>query len=424
MNTERMILGSDCIYNGDSEVTGLNRNVLVVGGTGSGKTVSFVEPALMESLRVTRPNNKIVILTKRTLADKYIPLYKAAGFKVYDLDFSNPERGNCCYDPLVYIKSEEDIAENSRAIIMNNDRKERSNADPFWDESAEQLLSALTAGTMMIKDKPTWADVLDLHYSLKIEESGCGITTSLDSMFRKIEEAACDCYAITCWRTFIEAATKTARSIYVSMNPALRAYTTSIRNSMRTKPSVDFRKFVKEKSILFITTSPVKRALHGLANVFVSQAISELFSIAEETETGILPTLVDIIFDDFATGAKVSEMPEKLSICRAKGIAFLGILLQSEAQLKRMYGEAESIEIIDNCDSYVFFGGNDYDTAKSLSLKVNVPLDEVLYLPIGQIIVFRRGQRPVFSTRFNTFEDEFYQNITKGEKTDQRLREC
>lgn len=416
MSAERMILGNNCIFNGDPKVTGLNRNVLVVGGTGSGKTVSFVEPALMESLRVKNPNNKVVILTKRDLADKYIPLYKAAGFRVYDLDFSNPERGNCCYNPLAYIKSEEDIAENSRAIVMSNERKEHSNADPFWDDSSEQLLSAETAGTMMIKDDPTWADVLDLHFSLKIEESGCGITTSLDPMFRKIEKAAPDCYAITCWRTFKEAAPKTAKSIYVSMNPTLRAHTTSIRNSIRTKPSVDFNKFAKEKSILFITTSPVKKALHGLANIFVSQAISELFTIADETETGTLLIPVDIIFDDFATGAKVSEMTEKLSICRAKGIAFLGILLQSESQLKRMYGEAESIEIIDNCDSYVFFGGNNYDTARSLSLKLNVPLDEILYLPVGQIVVFRRGQRPVFSTRYDTFNDEFYQKITQAQK--------
>ena len=241
-NTERMILGNNCIYSGDSKQTGLNRNVLIVGGTGSGKTVSFVEPALMEALRVSRPNNKIVVLTKRDLAEKYMPIYQAAGFKVYDLDFSNPDRGNCCYDPLVYIKSEEDIADNSRANVMSNERKEHSTADPFWDDSSEQLLSAETAGTMMIKDNPTWADVLDLHFSLKIEESGCGITTSLDPMFRKIEKAAPDCYAITCWRTFKEAAPKTAKSIYVSMNPTLRAYTTSIRNSMRTKPSVDFNK--------------------------------------------------------------------------------------------------------------------------------------------------------------------------------------
>lgn len=426
MITERMILGNNCIYNGDPKLTGLNRNVLIVGGSGSGKTVSFVEPALMEPLKVKKPNNKIVILTKRDIPDKYIHLYKAAGFNTYDLDFYNPERGNCCNDPLTYIRSEEDISDLAHSIIMANERKEHSTADPFWDDSSKQLLAAEIAATLMTKDKPTFADVLDLHFSLKIEESGCGITTSLDPMFRKIEKAAPDCYAITCWRTFKEAAPKTAKSIYVSMNPTLRAYTTSIRNSMRTKPSVDFNKFASEKSILFITTSPVKKALHGLANIFVSLAISELFTIADEAETGTLPIPVDIIFDDFATGAKVSEMPEKLSICRAKGIAFLGILLQSESQLKRMYSEAESIEIIDNCDSYVFFGGNNYETARSLSLKLNVPLDEILYLPVGQIVVFRRGQRPVFSTRFDTFNDEFYQKITQDQekkKSDQRSKE-
>lgn len=426
MSTERMILGNNCIYNGDPKLTGLNRNVLIVGGTCSGKTVSFVEPALMEPLKVKKPNNKIVILTKRDIPDKYIHLYKAAGFNTYDLDFSNPERGNCCNDPLTYIRSEEDISDLAHSIVMTNERKEHSTADPFWDDSSEQLLAAEIAATLMTKDKPTFADVLDLHFSLKIEESGCGITTSLDPMFRKIEKAASDCYAITCWRTFKEAAPKTAKSIYVSMNPTLRAYTTSIRNSMRTKPPVDFNKFASEKSILFITTSPVKKALHGLANIFVSQAISELFTIADESETGTLPIPVDIIFDDFATGAKVSEMPEKLSICRAKGIAFLGILLQSESQLKRMYGEAEAIEIIDNCDSYVFFGGNNYETARSLSLKLNVPLDEILYLPVGKIVVFRRGQRPVFSTRFDTFNDEFYKKITQAyetKKTDQRSKE-
>lgn len=126
MSTERMILGNKCIFSGNPKETGLNRNVLVVGDTGTGKTVSFMEPALIEPLRVKRPNNKIVILTKRDLANKYIPLYQAKGFSVYDLDFSNPEKGNCCYDPLVYGKSEEDISDLARSVVMANERKEHS----------------------------------------------------------------------------------------------------------------------------------------------------------------------------------------------------------------------------------------------------------------------------------------------------------
>ena len=110
MSTERIILGNNCIFSGNPRETGLNRNVLVVGGTGCGKTVSIVEPALMEALRVTKPNNKIVILTKRDMANKYIPLYKSAGFRVYDLDFSNPENGNCCY---VAVRLRHDIVQHA-----------------------------------------------------------------------------------------------------------------------------------------------------------------------------------------------------------------------------------------------------------------------------------------------------------------------
>ena len=404
MSSERIILGNDCIYSSDSKKTGLNKNVLVVGGAGSGKTVSYVEPALMETLRTERPSNKIVILTKRRIANKYIPLYKAAGFNVLDLNFANPDAGNCIYDPMAYIKSEEDISEVAHSIVMANERKEHSNADPFWDEGAESLLGAEMGLTFMTLDNPTFADVLELHYNLKFEESGCGISTSLDTIFEKIEELAPDCYALSCWKTFKEAAPKTAKSIYVSMNTTLKAFTASIR---------DFEKFAHKKSILFITTSPVKKSLHSLANIFVSQAITELFGIAEEQLSGRLPIPIDIIFDDFATGAKVADMPEKLSICREKGLAFLGILLQSEAQLRKMYGEFGAVEIIDNCDSYVFMGGNNYDTARAISLKVNIPIEEILWMPVGQVIVFRRGQKPIITSRYNVFEDEFYKKITR-----------
>lgn len=86
---------------------------------------------------------------------------------------------------------------------------------------------------------------------------------------------------------------------------------------------------------------------------------------------------------------------------------------KSVSQLKRMYGEFGIVEIIDNCDHYVFMGENNYETARSLSLKLNVPLDEILYLPVGDIIVFRRVQKPMFSTRYDIYNDEFYKKITK-----------
>ena len=411
MSKERVILANGCIYSSDPQRTGVNNNVAGVGGPGSGKTESLVKPELNETLNVSEPMNRIVVVTKRSIPNLYIPLFKQAGFNVYDLNYSNMEAGNCADDPLAYVDSEEDVLELAHSIVMANERKEHSNADPFWDDAAEALIVA-EIGLAFIKkgEKATFADALYYHDRLKIEESGCGISTSLDSTFKDIEKADPECFAIRFWKTFREAAPKTAKSIFVSLNPTLKAYTENIRHCMKTKPVVDFKRFCQEKSILFITTSPVKKSLHSLANIFVSTAISKLFEIADDEPTGSLKRPVHITFDDFATGAKISEMPEKLAICREKKLSFT-LLLQSEAQLEKMYGHCGSVEILDCCDSYVFMGGNNYETARNVSLRLNVPVNEVLEMPIGRAIVFRRGEKPVVTERYEIMKDKFYKNI-------------
>lgn len=412
MNSERVILGNDCIYSSNTEKTGINRNVIVVGGSGSGKTVSFGEPELMETLKAKIPMNRYFICTKRRVAEKYIPLFKKEGFNVYDLNLVNPLAGNCCFDPIAYIKCEEDITEVAKSIVMANERKEKSTADPFWDDASIALLSAEIGLALMTVDNPTFADVLDIHFGLYFTESGSGIKTSLDPIFGKIENKDPGNYTLTQWKTFKEAAPKTAKSIYVSMNPTLMAFTHNIRQSMKKLKSIDFEKATHEKTIVFVTTSPVNKALHSLANIFVAQAIAELYGIADEQLSGTLPIATHITFDDFATGAQISEMPEKLSICREKNLSF-SLLLQSESQLKKMYGEYGAIEILDNCDSYVFMGGNNFETARAISIKLNVPLEDVLYMPIGQEIVFRRGQKPIVTTRYDVKSDTFYKKITR-----------
>lgn len=107
----------------------------------------------------------------------------------------------------------------------------------------------------------------------------------------------------------------------------------------------------------------------------------------------------------------ITDMPEKLSICREKGLSF-SLLLQSEAQLEKMYAHCGCVEILDNCDTYIFMGGNNYDTAKSVSLRLNAPFEDVLYMPVGQEIIFRRGQKPIITRRYDIKNDKFYQKIT------------
>lgn len=411
MGKERVILGENCIYSFDPKETGLNRNIAVVGGPGSGKTVSFGEPELIETLRSEEPINRLFIATKPRIERKYGPVFKENGFQVYIVDFTEPERGNYSFDPLKYVRSEEDIVDLSRSIVMSNERKERSVADPFWDDASVALLSAEIALALMTKDNPTFSDVLDIHFSLKFNEAGCDISTSLDTLFHRIEMKAPDCFALNQWKTFKEAAPKTAKSIYVSMNPTLMAFTDSIRKCMRSKPSIDFEKMVNEKSIIFVTTNPVKKSLHSLANIFVARAIAEFHRIADARPSGTLANPVHITFDDFAVGAKISDMPEKMAITREMGVSF-SLLLQSESQLQKMYGDFGAIEILDCCDSYIYLGGNNYSTAKSISLKLNVPLEDILSMPVGAEVVFRRGQKGIMTRRYDITKDPYYQKIT------------
>ena len=412
MIKERVILGENCIYSFDPEETGLNRNVAVVGGPGSGKTVSFGEAEHIETLKSQKPVIRFCVATKPKIERKYAPAYAKRGFQVYSVNFTDPYAGNSFPDLLRYVRSEDDIIELAKNIVMANERKERSSADPFWDDASVALLSAEIALTFMLKDDPTFADVLDTHFSLKFEESGCGISTSLDPIFRKIEAKDPECFALNQWKTFKEAAPKTAKSIFVSMNPTLMAFTSDMRKCMKTKPTIDFEKVANEKAVIFVTTSPVKKTLHSLANIFVATAIAEFHRIAERRPSGTLPNPVHITFDDFAVGARISDMPEKMAITREMGLSF-SLLLQSESQLKKMYGDFGCVEILDCCDSYVYLGGNNYDTAKAISLKLNVPLEDILAMPVGTEVVFRRGQKGIVTRRYEICKDPMYQKITR-----------
>ena len=141
---DRMILGDGCIFSTDCRKTGLNNNILVVGGSGSGKTVSIVEPFLLESFS----RSIVCSVTKRGIVNKFIPLLQNRGYKILDLDFVHPSRGNVCFDPLDYINSFADISFLSQSIISGTRRNR--NPDLYWDESAASLLNALIAETLML----------------------------------------------------------------------------------------------------------------------------------------------------------------------------------------------------------------------------------------------------------------------------------
>lgn len=408
MEKERVILGENCCYSSDCNETGLNNNIIVCGGSGSGKTMSISEPRLLE----TKTSSLISTVTKRRIVTKYMPLFKERGYNVFDLNFVNPIESTCSYDPLKYVASYSDITFLAKSIVKADPQKDRSSADPYWDEAAISLLSAEIAYILMTNDKATFADVLELHDSLTIDEGGSTIRTSLDDQFDYMASEYPTCFAVSCWKSFKSLPIKTAGCVFGTLNTTIDTiFSPELREMMVTKPQVDFELMATEKTILFVTTSAVNPALHCFVNMFYAQAFKQLFEYAESSQNGVLPVPVHVLCDDFATGGRVLNFAEYISIFREKRIS-VTLLLQSESQLEQMYGTGNATTIINNCDSYIYLGGMDIKTAQNISLRLNVPIDEVLYMPIGQEILFRRGQRPIITRRYDIQKDELYKRIT------------
>ncbi len=409
MKTDKMILGNNAVYSTNCDETGLNNNVIVCGSSGCGKTMSISEPRLLE----TYNTSLIVTVTKRKIVEKYKPVFEKRGYKVLDLNFVSPKESNVSYDPLRYTSCFGDITFLAESIVMSDPRKEKSNADPYWDKAATSLLTALMILAMKTKKGATFNDVLDLYESLDFSSDDDSITSSLDKKFEALAENDPKNMGVSCWKSFRKLPPKTASCVFGSLSAMIdRMFTPELRTMIGMNTPLNFKKMGTEKTILFVTTSAVNSSLNSFINIFYSQAIKGLFEFAEKRPDGKLPIPVHMICDDFATGGKIVNFPEYISIFREKQIS-VTLLIQSESQLESMYGNNEATTIINNCDTYLYMGGMDLKTGRSISERMNLPLEDVLYMPIGQEFIIRRGNQPVITQRYDIMNDAQYKKITK-----------
>lgn len=414
MAMDRMILGENVICSTDCNETGLNNNVLVCGSSGCGKTMSISEPCLLETFN----SSLIAVVTKRRIVNKYKTIFEQRGYVVQDLNFIHPMESSVSYDPLQYLDNYSDITFLAESIVKSNPRKDKSTADPYWDEAATSLLSAEIAYVLMTKKNASFVDVLNLHDEFNFRENGGQIETSLDSKFEFLAEKAPNCFAVSCWKSFHLLPVKTASCIFGTLNAAMDTiFSPELRKMISMEKKIDFKQLATQKTILFISTSAVNPALHCFINIFYAQTFKTLFEYAESLPIGKLPIPVHVLCDDFATGSRILNFPEYISIFREKQIS-VTLLVQSESQLESMYGSEDATTIINNCDTYLYMGGMDLKTGRSISERLNAPLDEVLYMPIGQEYVFRRGQKPIITNRYNILKDEQYQQITRNYEND------
>lgn len=408
---DRVILGDgpECEFSTDTEETGINNNVLVVGGSGSGKTLSIAEPFLLESFH----RSIITTVTKRRIVNKYTPLLKRRGYHVWDLDFVHPERGNTAYDPLDFIRNYQDITFLARSVVLANPRKKHSYADPYWDEASISLLAAFISYVLLTKEKPSFADVLEMIDHLSFEEYNGQMRTNYDRKFEFLEEKDTSSFAVSNWKSFIRLPFKTASCVFGTLNTTVDSvFSPELRKMFRMKKKVSFEQMAQKRTALFVTSSPVNPSLNCFINMFYAHTFKQLFEFGEEQPDGMLPVPVHLLADDFATGCPIPIFDQYISILREKQIS-VTLMCQSESQLKSLYGSDAATTIINNCDSYVFMGSNDISTAQNISLRVNKPLEDILYMKLGNQILFRRGAKPRICKRYNILENETYKKITR-----------
>ena len=405
-------LAEGCVYPTSLEKTGINANEIIVGPTRSGKTTSVIEPRLLH----TFDGSLIVNVTKRALVEKYAPIFRDRGYQVLDLNLAEPEKSNVSYDPFVYVRSDKDIIKLAETLVGSETSRSRDGvSDPYWNQSAVSGLAAVMGLAKMDAEsdnrRVTFGDFNSLYSKLKFNTNEKDCSTSLDTFFDEAERIYPKNQFCRMWRTIRGNAPRTSYCIYSVMNNAVdKLMTDEALKMMQNDNKVSFEEIGNKKTILFVTTSPVNKTMQKLTNMFFTDAFKILFEYAESLPGKELPVPVHLICDDFATGCKIPDFYEYLSVFCAKKIS-VTLLLQSESQLSYMYGKNEATTIINNCDTYVYFGGMDDETCYNISKRRNIPIEDVYTMPLELVMVFRRGAKPTTARRYRTYEDKLYMDL-------------
>ena len=412
-----LILAQNQYYDLDCFKTQVNNNVLVVGSPGSGKTRSIVSPNILQA-----SGSYIIVDPKGNLYGKYAGYLRQNGYRVQKLNFAVPgDPETVRYNFFRYIRNDQDVLKIAHMLIKTGDSHDHSyGGDPFWDSAAELLLVALIGYLVHYADSSqcNLKNILKLVQACDIAEEYSGIKSALDEIFEEIGAQNPDDFSYCKYKSFRQAANRTLKSILITVSSKLAVFDTKEIRSLFASDSVNISDIGKRKTALFVVVSDTDRSMDPMANLFFTQAINELCRVADEMPGQRLPIDVRLILDDFATNVCIGEFPRMIASIRSRGISTM-LMIQAESQLRKAYGE-DCRTIIGSCDTYVYLGGNDVETAKNVAQRANLPLKSILHMPIGTNWIFRRGQQPVKARNFDldSFAKEKLQQPRRvGEKS-------
>ena len=338
-----------------------NLNVLVVGGSGAGKTRYYARPNIMQgncSFIITDPKAELLRSTGNLL--------KSKGYEVRVFDLINPE-ASMCYNPFRYIDDDKDVLRLISNLIKNTTPKGSHESDPFWTKAETALLQALML--YLIHEAPeheqTFAMILEMISSAEVREEDETFQSPLDLLFENLENRDPLNIAVKQYKVFKQAAGKTAKSILVSAGVRLAAFNLSQIAGLTCIDEMDLADLGEKKVALFCCIPDSDPSLNYLVGLLYTQAFQTLYQLADRKYGGRLPVHVHAVMDEWAYISLPDDFEKLLSTMRSREIS-VSIIVQNIAQIKALYKDAWE-SIIGNCDSLLYLGGNEASTHEYLS---------------------------------------------------------
>ena len=338
-----------------------NKNILVIGGSGSGKTRFFVKPNLLQC-----HSSYVVTDPKGTILNEVGALLDRKGYRIKSLNLINFKK-SMRYNPLAYIRSEKDILKLVNALILNTKGEGEKSSEDFWVK-AERLYYSALIGYIWYEapeEERNFITLLDLINASEAREDDETYQSPVDILFQQLEEKEPDHFAVKQYRKFKMAAGKTLKSILISCGARLAPFDIKeLRNLMETD-ELELDTLGDSKTALFVIISDTDSTFNFVAALMYSQLFNLLCDKADGFYGGRLPVHVRLILDEFANIGQIPNFDKLIATIRSREIS-ASIILQSQSQLKTIYKDAADT-IVGNCDSTLFLGGKEKSTLKEIS---------------------------------------------------------
>ena len=402
-----------------------NLNVLVVGGSGAGKSRTYAIPNIMQcncSMVITDPKAELLRKTGGVL--------ERNGYEVRVFDLINPET-SWCYNPFAYVRDDKDVLKLINNLIRNTTPKGAQSSDPFWEKSETALLQALML--YLLHEAPpeeqNFPMIMEMIGSAQVKEDDEDYQSPLDILFERLEMRDPESIAVKQYAIYKQAAGKTAKSILISVGVRLAAFNLKQIANLTCTDELDLYSIGEKKVALFCCIPDADTSMNYLVGMIYSNLFQTLYYVADRKYGGRLPIPVHCIMDEWPNVALPDDFDKILATMRSRGIS-CSIIIQNIAQMKALFKDSYE-SLIGNCDEFLYLGGNEKEGHKyvsellgketldtntygqtkgrSGSYSVNyqqtgrelLTPDEIRLLDNRKAILFIRGERPIMDDKYD-----------------------